>query len=396
MIAAWADILINLVAAIGLSILAYQLLGKDNRTLIEKHIGHVVIAAGVLVSFRAFFWIDSLKWLEAVSLFAAILIPMLILIATEQLLRRHAHFCLKILAAGWVLSGFLMMIAGRPEPLFTYANAAMQFFIPAISIIWILSRDRQQYTDAENRNFMSFIFALSFIMLLSFTDFPTLIILPVRLGAVGMLIVCYILVFAYDRKFSPLRAWFELVAISSITCVFYLLTRLVLESAQVIDLIRLSVLLFCLLLLTVIIVRVCGRRFEFQEFSNETISKARTDKIEHFLEDTLMSRVSTEAHLLNAESLRDYNLDLMAQLFEDKTVITQRSLEDLQTNSPSLVIEQIKDLMHRYKATHAIFISGAAPQILLSAAPLMNDAHEQDAYFNVVAKMAHLINQKPH
>lgn len=395
MIAGWADILTNLIAAIALSILAYQLLGRDNKTLIEKQIAHVVIAAGVLVSFRAFFWMGGQSWLEVISLFAAILVPLLILIATEQLLRRHAHILLKLMAAIWCLAGTIMLLLGRPEPAFTYANATMQFFIPAISIIWILSRNKQQYTGAENRNFIAFIFALSFIMLLSLTDFPSLISLPVRLGAVGVLIVCYLLVFAYDREFSPLRAGFELVAISSITLIFYGLTQLVLEAAQTMDLIRLSVLLFCLLLLTVIIVRVCRRQFEFQEFSNDTISKARTDKIEHFLEDTLMSRVSTEAHLLDTASLRDYNLDLMAQLFEGQTVITQRSLEGLKSTSLPLAIEQLSDLMDRYKATHAIFIPGAAPQLLLSAAPLMNNAHEQDAYFGVVAKMAHLINLRP-
>ena len=388
MIAGWTDIFVNLIAAIGLLVLSYSLITKRSSAL-EKHTAHVAIAAAILVSLRALFWMTGFDVLEALSLLAAITIPLLILIATEQLMRRHAHRFVKILAAGWVLLGAILIFLGRPEPFFTYANAAMQSLIPLFCIIWILLRNKSQFTQAENRNMMVFIVALIFVIGLCLTDFPSLVQLPVRLGAVGMLIVAYILVFANQHEFSVKRTGIELTAILISLACFFGMSRLILGQGSLPDSIRLAVLLFCILLLTVILVRVILRKFEFQEFSNDTIANARTDTVEHFLEDTLMARVSTEAHILGADHLADYDLKLMSQAFKTYPVISQKMRDFSHQND--MALDQIFDVMDRYKSTHSLLIPGTPPRLLVSSAPILSNAHEQDTYFGIIAKMTRMI-----
>ena len=389
MIASWVDIFVNLIAAIGLLVMSYSLMTQGSSP-IEKHTAHVAIAAAMLVSLRAFFSMTGFSILEALSLLAAITIPLLILIATEQLMRRHSHGFVKILVAGWVGLGGLLIIFGRPEPVFTYANAAMQSLIPLFCVFWILLRNKSQFTQAENRNMRVFIAALVFVVSFCLTDFPSLVPSPVRLGAVSMLIVAYLLVFANQREFSVRRAGIELTAIlASLTC-FFGMTRLILGQGSLTDSLRLAVLLFCTLLLTVILVRVVLRKFEFQEFSNNTIANARTDSVENFLEDTLIARVSTEAHILGPEHLADYDMELIIQAFKTYPVISQKIRESADQND--MALDQIFDVMGRYKSTHSLLIPGTPPKLLVSSVPTLSNAHEQDTYFGIIAKMTRMIN----
>ena len=358
--------------------------------MLEKYMANVANAAAILVSLRAFYWMTGIGFLEALSLLAAIIIPFLILIATEQLMRRHAHRFVKILAAGWALLGMILILFGRPEPFFTYANAAMQSLIPLFCVFWILLRNKSQFTQAENRNMRVFIAALIFVIGLCLTDFPSLVQLPVRLGAVGMLIVAYLLVFANQHEFSVKRSGIELTAIlASLTC-FLGMSRLILGQGSLTNSLRLAVLLFCILLLTVILVRVILRKFEFQEFSNDTIANARTDTVEHFLEDTLMARVSTEAHILGPDHLADYDMELIIQAFKTYPVISQK-IRELNDQS-DMALDQIFDVMGRYKSTHSLLIPGTPPKLLVSSVPTLSNAHEQDTYFGIIAKMTRMIN----
>ncbi len=388
----WADILINLFAAASLIALSFNLKRGGSVALIEARVALVAQLAAFMVFLRAIFWWNGSAWLEAASLLAAVSLPLLILMAGEVLMRRHAHVVVKVLAALWALGGGAMILWGRPEPLFTYANAAMQVGIPAFCIGWILMRDPAQHSPAENRNMSVFMLALMFIVLLSVTDFPEIVSLPVRFGAIAMLVVAYVLVFASHREYSNRRAGFELAAIATSVLAFLGSARLILGAGNWGAAAQLAALLLAILLTTVILVRVISRRFKLQEFSKDTIAAARTESVDAFIEDTLLARESAATHVLGPDQLTDYDTASLSEYYTEHPVITRDWLSA--QKGQSVAQEQVLDLLNRFGANYSLMIPGSAPTVVLSATPALSNGPDQLAYFKLVAKMARLISQK--
>ena len=393
----WADIFINFAAAIGLITLFFDFRERTQKSPLAQRIGWVALAAASLVSLRALFWMTGIEFFLKLALFAAVTLPLLILIATEGLMRRHAHVLMKLLAAAWVVIGGFLVFSWSNPVSFTYLNAVAQIIIPVICVSWILLRDRSQHTQAENRNMGVFIIALLFISVLTITDFPSIIDLPVRLGAIAILMVCYLMVFAGHKDYSVPRAFLEFLAMLGMILIFSTSTRLVLGQGATIATFQLTAFLFSLMLTTVILVRSISKRFGFQEFSQNNIASARTTSVEAFIEDTLLARVSSEAHMISPDQLPDYNWQDIETAFTTGPVLKREDLtstddENDQMNDPGK--EQVLHLLDSYKASHVVLITGEAPRLILAATPLISENRDRDAYFEVVARMAGLIRQR--
>ena len=388
----WADIFINYMAALALIFLFMELRHKNNPQPIERAISHTVFAAAGLVLTRGLFWMSGIALFEILSLIFAVIIPLTVLLAAETLMRRHSHLMAKVLAAGWLLTGLVCVFTAGNPPVFTYANAAMQCLIPLYAAAWIFLRDKSEFTRAENGNMTVFILALLFIMGFAVTDFPLIMPLPVRLGAVAILIVAYLLVFARQKEFSARQAAVEIGAIAISVAAFLIMARLILGSGTLSSSVQLAALLSSILLTIVIAVRVLNRQLKFEDFSHFTLAEARTDTLDSFLEDTVFAHATSEAHILKLSSNGEYDGRLISELFKGQPVISRKSLEP--SADMFMAGEQLADIFNRFNASHAFYLSGEPARLVIVAAPALNNGPQQDAYFQSVAKIAHLIAQK--
>lgn len=188
---------------------AVSAFGALGAMIVLRNLSDIVHSPPVQRSFRFCLWVlivllitrighwGDFGWLfSAITLAAASLIPLAALLLAEVMLRRHAPAVLKQLCAGGgALFAVLSFIPFGPFELW-YSLSLMTFQLGGLlGVAWFtLSRNRSSLSLAEN-NTVSRI-ALSFLLILPFllSDFmrTPMIDLPVRLGGVAVLALCWL------------------------------------------------------------------------------------------------------------------------------------------------------------------------------------------------------------
>jgi len=187
-----ADSIVNLCGAIGLSVAMIALHRRDPGGPLTRRLLFLLGIVAVLFFVRGIAWWSGSQWLDRLSVIPAASVPLGALVVTEGILRRHAPRAVKRVAVwGAVLLGFggLLGLEAWATP---YAIALSLFQLAGLATCALLLalRDRSQLLASENRSIARL--AVGALLLIPFivTDFQALAPdMPVRLGAVGALLV---------------------------------------------------------------------------------------------------------------------------------------------------------------------------------------------------------------
>jgi hypothetical protein len=194
-----ADSVVNLSAAIGILTAMIALHRRDPRGALTRRLMFVLGVAAVLFLSRGIAWWSGSGWLDRLSLLPAASVPLGALVLTEGMLRRHAPRAVKLAALiGAIVLGPLGVF-GREQFDWAYSIALSSFQLAGLATCaWLLARrDRTTLQPSENRGIVRLAVGALMVMPFIVTDFRALAPdMPVRLGALGALLVVTAVVIA--------------------------------------------------------------------------------------------------------------------------------------------------------------------------------------------------------
>jgi hypothetical protein len=194
-----ADAVVNLSAAFGILTAMVALARRDPRGPLTRRLMFVLGVAAVLFLLRGIAWWSGSGWLDRLSLLPAASVPLGALVLTEGMLRRHAPRMVKFAGlAGAIVLGLLGMFG--PDDLDSVYSIALSSFqlLGLATCAWLLARrDRTTLSPSENRGIIRLAVGALIVMPFIVTDFRVLVPdIPVRLGALGALLVVTAVVIA--------------------------------------------------------------------------------------------------------------------------------------------------------------------------------------------------------
>jgi hypothetical protein len=196
-----ANSIINLCGAIGLGVAMVTFYRRDPRNPLTTRL---LLALGVIASL---FLVRGVAWwtgdirLDRLSLIPAALIPLGALIVTEGILRRHAPRAMKAVA---IVGGIGLGLGGAlgPEHFATLHSLLLSLFqLAGFASCGLLlaTRNRSALMASENRSIDRLAIGAIFVIPFIVTDFQVLTPdIPVRLGALGALLVVTAVLIAGD------------------------------------------------------------------------------------------------------------------------------------------------------------------------------------------------------
>jgi hypothetical protein len=189
-----ADVLINLFAAGGAIVMAGEIRRTDPNGPVSRRIAFALWFVAVFFVTRAWSWHTNGVLADALADALASATPLVSLIVAEGLLRRHAPRPLKLvlLFAPIVVFGVtLLPFLSTLVPVLLLLATVLGGYIAIAVLLW--KRDTESLTTAENVTIRRVTLAVLLLSPLIVTDFrfiwPDI---PVRLGALGALIVLHV------------------------------------------------------------------------------------------------------------------------------------------------------------------------------------------------------------
>ena len=390
------SIAINLVCCAGVVALWLDLLQRRPLNRLEIRASWLALFLVLLLVGRSLNWMLPGPLTERLPLIPGFTIPLLVLITVEGILRQHAPAPVKFIAAASLVTGIIATFTGsaRFEPVFTYVFAGFHAAIYAYCLVWLAFRKRRRISPGENRIADSFGITLLLILPLLVTDFPEIIDLPARLGAIGILSAAYVLVFIGSGRVSALAFVTTFVIMGLAVLTLLLITIAVLGLQEFDELLPYAGILVSIFLTLAILVRLVeGQGQQRRQDAADLLAHARTDTVSHFLKDALSVELVRGARTLSAQHLADYDLDAFREVFERRPVLTQAHLDGQDGHRPGKAVrEQLSDLLVRTRSTHAIFLDTVPPRLVVASAPPFRDGDAITGYLRLVARMARLIH----
>ncbi|MEL6522022.1 MAG: hypothetical protein AAFQ66_13725 [Pseudomonadota bacterium] len=322
-------------------------------------------------------------WLfSAVTNAAAALLPLSALLLAEGMLRRHASSGLKKLCAwgsiGLVIWG-LLQIPGL-EPFRIGAMLAFQLVSLSWIAIFAMRRDRARLADEENQSIDRMTLAFALILPFLATDYlrDGPIDLPVRMGGLAVLAVCWIAIGANRSglsTFDMVRNFLVLVA----TCA---ILAWVISNFAVFDP-RAAVQAFAVLVATVMLLAVWQAALALSMEDPKLIALRHIADASGDGEDAALAFVKRAAGapdsvLVDEGDLNEVNIAAMRNLFEKQPAIAEGPEMD----------EQISWLLSRYGASHALALSTNPLRLALLDGPAIVRADHTNTGLRAIQRVA--------
>jgi hypothetical protein len=189
-----ADTLVNLFGAGGTVVVAHEVARSDPMGPVSQRIAFALRFVAVLFVTRTLAWCSDFLLADALADALASATPLLSLIVAEGLMRRHAPRWLKIvLLAGPVVvfSAKLLPFLPPLTPIMLLLAIVAGGFAAIAVLLW--RRDVASLNSAENATIQRVLIALTLLAPLVVTDFRSIWPgVPVRLGALGALVLLYV------------------------------------------------------------------------------------------------------------------------------------------------------------------------------------------------------------
>jgi hypothetical protein len=189
-----ADVSVNLFAAAGLLAVSYGLRRTMPNAPVARRTRAALMLGAALFVARSIAWASGSALFSWLTLALAALTPVAALVVAEGLLRRHAPRLLKLAlpaaAAAAIVVGLVPGLDPAVADVVLLAAVAGGF---AASGVLLACRDRASLSEGENATIRRVVGAMVLLAPLIATDFSLLLPdVPVRLGALGALVMLYI------------------------------------------------------------------------------------------------------------------------------------------------------------------------------------------------------------
>jgi hypothetical protein len=202
-----ADGLINLFGAGGALVVAGETDHANPHGAVTRRIVFALRFVSALFLLRALAWLTGNGLADALAVLLASCTPLVSLIVAEGLLRRHGPRWLKAavcVAPALVAAASLFPLIPPSVPSALLLTTVVVGFCAVGLFLWL--REAKSLTFAENATVRRLLVALALLALLIATDFRSIWPgVPVRLGALGALLVLYVGLGSGSIQ-SPMRA----------------------------------------------------------------------------------------------------------------------------------------------------------------------------------------------
>ena len=370
-----ADSIVNLCGAIGLCVAMIALHRRDPKSPLTKRLLFLLGVVAILFFVRGLAWWSGDVLLDRLSVIPAAMVPLGALVVTEGMLRRHAPRSVKIAA---VTGAVLLGLGGalgleRFVTPYTIALALFQFAGFVTCALLVATRDRTSLLASENRSIGRL--AIGALLLIPFvlTDFRALAPeMPVRLGALGALLVVTAVVIAggntETRRQGILLTTLRLSS-SALLGIAVAFVSIDVDAAQIVR--------FCAIavagVLTIGLMTDTLRAFfEAQEpgvLNSVAASPAAT-------RDQLISELARHPLFESAKRLREveltsYDPPLLRDFLSHRRVL-RRSQAPWGLLPTDPAAERMLSLMAAHNATHIIILSHEPIDLIVLAVPVIS------------------------
>jgi hypothetical protein len=389
------------VGASGIGILWGSLRRQDARSALEATLeAFLALACGALL-FRASSWLrPDLIWLDRCINLCVTLLPLVFLLYSERMLRRHAPRWFKIYTA----SGCAVFFALSLNSTFPHDDAALFPFIAFmagyyVTITYILlARSRRGLFEGEKRIVHATVVAFWAMVPLLFTEFvDELALFGQRWGAVAALSFVYVNVRYQDARDRKLRVAFELLAMAAQAIALALLLWMLSPSTDP----RFGAQLVAILCAVVLTYQILSRARAMRASSAESrfvrwLSDADLADLDAFLDE---ARARGELAVVTLDPAT-YDLVGVRATFQraphavarDAWLRRQGDRED----EHGFAAQQVLALLTENEMTHAAFVDASPPRVLMINSRRVAREGREEIELAVMRNVATLLAEARH
>jgi hypothetical protein len=393
------DVLVTWVGAAVLARYLWTLGTRSARSLLESRTHVLIGVLAALFFIRGFAWLlPNHHWLDWLVFMPVSLLPIVMTLFVEGLLRRHAPLWLKILATGLSAAAFIANSARfwtTQSDGLTAIDAVLlgAVLVTMLALAWLLlRRDRASLSASENSLVRVCAVDAAISLPLSITDFRTAFgAPPVRMGTLGALLLCYSLLRAPDAGIE-LGGWLRdlgrLVLKAVIACVFVVLALGTVNAPFVLPLSALAV---ALLLASSILDRL--RDAAESTTRNDLLrwlGRATPQSASEFVAELAALPLTSDAAVIEGADLEAYDENGLVTTFSKRSVYSLadlRRVRDVDANN-ARGADELADLLERRGATHVALISRSPARLLLATLPELGYSGETALALTAVARRA--------
>ncbi len=387
-----ADTFISLAAFGGLAVLIGAIRSFDaGSPLTRRFLFGLRVLAALMVS-RVLAWWTGLFIFEAATIISAGLVPLATVLLAEGLLRRHAPKVTKWIAAGGAAAfAVLAFLPAAVDPWRRVLLFLYQLVTFALAGHMAVTRDRTSLSKAENQAVDRIALSLLLILPLLVTDFRSAYVdLPVRLGGVAILFLCWLLISLGQRAVSHR----DTVVSFAVLLAAALLGALAIGLENGFDaaaLVRTASVVTSAALLGVIWKDSISLRTEQRRQSLiRHLAEDRIDDTLGFLKELQNYPLVEGALLLGEKELADLDLAGIKALFAARPLLRATEAGGLAQSDA----EQLAWLLEKYEATHLMLVSARPFRLIALNMPSVSATPGAETELKVAQRMAFLISER--
>jgi hypothetical protein len=369
-----ADSIVNLCGAIGLCVAMVALYRRDRRSPLTWRLLLMLGVVAVLFLTRGIAWWTGSEWLDRFSMIPAALIPLGALIVTEGILRRHAPRALKMAT---VFGAILLGLGGvlNLERLATLHSILLSLFQLSgfAACAWLLAtRDRSALLASENRSIGRLAVGALAVMPFIVTDFQALAPdIPVRLGALGALLVVTAVVIAGGGGQTRRQGILMTALRLSSAALLGVAAACVSADVDAAQIMRFSVIAIAGVLTIGLMTDTLRALFESQVpgvLNSVAASPAGTR--DQLIAELTRHPIFESARRFRENDLAAYDPPLLRDFLSARPVL-RRSEAPWGLAGSDPAVERIRSLMAANHATHVIVLSHGPVDLIVVAVPVI-------------------------
>lgn len=384
-------------AALGAILVVIGATGLEtSRVPLTRRLRFGLLVLAVLLASRVADWWTGWGLLGLITLIAAGLVPLATLLLTEGLLRRHAPLPAKIFVAGGAL--FFALAGLLPDQLVEPWRFVLLFGFQlagfAIIALLAMRRDRASLSRAENQAVDRIALSLLLILPLLATDYRGLFPeIPVRLGGLAILFLCWLMISLGQRTVShrDTLVAFVILFATAIAGGWAIAAAFGLDDRQAIQ--TMAIVLSAALLGVIWKDSVTLRTEQRRENLLVHLAHGEIDTATAFLEGLQSHPLVEGSLLLQDRDLADLDPSVLVALFDRLPVAGLADFRRIGSMSEGEA-EQLAWLLEKYEATHVMMVSRLPLQLVALNMPAVSVTPGAEAELRVVQRMALMISER--
>lgn len=365
------DVTVSLAAFAALMILIHRLRVRQNQEMLTHILRNTLSCVAIFLLVRTLFWVTGLVLFQQIFLIVAAAIPLMVLLLSEALMRRHAPLWCKVLFVG----GLIAVIVATLWPGFAstgdYARVLLAYQLGCfILIVWlVIGRDRASLSASENERIAAVSLSLIFILPFLISDFRTIFFeLPVRLSGLAILVTCWLSLNLNRPRRNKSRMLFSIFLVMG----FAALAGVIL--ARQFDLtwvgMAQSGAIVAALILLVEIIRDSGLIAEDAKYNAviTEIGSQALSSLTGYLDLLAQKGVLADVLIVSSDQLEEFDQPALRTLIADKNFITSDDLPT-QSGEETMAQSQMRHLFERYGANQVYLVANEPMQLAFARAP---------------------------